>query len=437
MKNFKLHHKLGTFIAVLLMVFSFQSCNEENTKELDELIALNKAHLEMEEVDWDGLCNTKTVEFLAGQHIDVGQIVVGNDEENIYVKYVVEDDWYLKETHLFVGMYDDVPLSGGGTKKGKFPYKMEHDPMVQEFTYTIPIEGLPDLDCYTIAAHAEVVKMEDGEWIQEETAWGDGEDFPGANWDMYFEYCPAVCVDASFAFEDLMEGGDADYNDLVVQKAIYKSTAKELECKFFVVARGAGYDHAFKMNVEVDGVEDLADFEVTSSTGEVTKDLNGNLITLTVFPSTQDAIPGNGTNYKFAANTDPTTDPETECSLPVKEVELLLTLLDGDAEITGEAPFDPFITVYPNYPDNKLDFYDLHIDEFTETGSDVFKLNGATYPNGIYIPENWLWPQERVLITEVYPDFTGYTDKIPGKDIYWWENGPHGAYFDFYNFCSE
>jgi hypothetical protein len=124
--------------------------------------------------------------------MDIGDVLVWNDADNLYVKYLVtDDDWCLIETHLQVAAsLDGIPQRNGNPPPGKFDYSMEHD-CVMEYIYTIPL----DWDTGTgilIAAHAEIQTEEVGPdgviTYVDETAWGAGEDFPGKNWAMYFVY---------------------------------------------------------------------------------------------------------------------------------------------------------------------------------------------------------------------------------------------------------
>jgi len=121
--------------------------------------------------------------------IDVGEVIAWNDEDFLYVKYVTTDDWYITETHLHVAdSLEGIPQTKKGNPiPGHFDYAECHDPPVQTYTYTIPWTWSPGTTLY-IAAHSVVVKIIDGDVVQEETAWGEGEDFPGKNWATYFEY---------------------------------------------------------------------------------------------------------------------------------------------------------------------------------------------------------------------------------------------------------
>jgi len=130
-----------------------------------------------------------TAVLYAGQNIDAGTVTVWNDEDNLYVTYETGGGWSLVETHLEVAAdLSDIPQTKSSNPiPGKFESSAEHEPGVTSYTYTIPLNGwMPGMTLY-IAAHAVVVQ-EDGGTIITETAWGDGEDFLGANWATYMTY---------------------------------------------------------------------------------------------------------------------------------------------------------------------------------------------------------------------------------------------------------
>ena len=93
--------------------------------------------------------------------IDVGDVLVWNDGDYLYVKYVITDsDWCLTETHLHVFLdndeYTDVPQKNGNPPPGQFDYKEEHE-CVPDYTYEIPLIWDPEAPLF-IAAHAVVQK---------------------------------------------------------------------------------------------------------------------------------------------------------------------------------------------------------------------------------------------------------------------------------------
>lgn len=114
------------------------------------------------------------VSLTAGQHIDVGSIVVGNDGEYLYVTYKTTGDWYLTEVHLHV--LEEDP--GKRLPPGLTPYKSEVD-KEKEFTLKVPLssfvsdfENQCDELSLWLQAHAVVKKIVDEEVVQEETAYG-------------------------------------------------------------------------------------------------------------------------------------------------------------------------------------------------------------------------------------------------------------------------
>ena len=128
--------------------------------------------------------NPLVKDLIAGQNIDVGDILIWHDDDNIYVKYVTTGSWELTETHLHVacGPKEDIPHNNKGNPiPGHFQYSTEHDPAVSEYQYTVSRSGC-NLGHVHIAAHAVVTNG-----VQEETAWGDGCPL-GGKWAMYFMY---------------------------------------------------------------------------------------------------------------------------------------------------------------------------------------------------------------------------------------------------------
>ncbi|MBC7091645.1 MAG: hypothetical protein H5T50_07045 [Nitrososphaeria archaeon] len=113
---------------------------------------------------------TKTVDLIAGQHMDVGNIIVWIDGGILHVKYETIEGWYLIETHLAVATnLNGIPQTK--TKNpipGKFPYGRYYSPPVTADEYEI--EGTFSGTLY-IAAHAKVCK---GEVVTEVYESGEG-----------------------------------------------------------------------------------------------------------------------------------------------------------------------------------------------------------------------------------------------------------------------
>lgn len=94
----------------------------------------------------------------AGQNTPVGKVQVWNDNDHLYVKYlIIEHGWSMTESHLFVGPLNMLPKNFAGQPiVGHFPFDEDHMPAVTTYTYKIDkddIHGLPNI---VIAAHAKV-----------------------------------------------------------------------------------------------------------------------------------------------------------------------------------------------------------------------------------------------------------------------------------------
>jgi len=154
---------------------------------------------------WD----STLVDLMAGQHTDVGDIVVCNDADNIYIQFTTINGWAMTETHLAVEKWlNRIPQNRAGNPKiGHFVYQRTYIPGIQEETYTVSLSevGVADGAEIVIAAHA-VVKLTDadGYTMQQETAWGDGKGFAGRSWATYFTY--------TLQSEPTDDGGDGGVN---------------------------------------------------------------------------------------------------------------------------------------------------------------------------------------------------------------------------------
>ena len=200
--------KISILFNLVFLFVIFISCEQQDdinsSKSVDSKISVDKNSqialdptiLTKDQIDDVSCSDPVEFVFLAGQHIDVGKIIVSNDETNLYVTYDLQKgNWWLVETHLYVGTYKDIPFTGGGNPKiGHFPYHGDHG-STQSYTFTIPLSELDD--CFEIIAHAEVVQKENDKIISSETAFGFYKDnvFPGNRWGWYIDYCQQECVD--------------------------------------------------------------------------------------------------------------------------------------------------------------------------------------------------------------------------------------------------
>ncbi|NNE08278.1 MAG: hypothetical protein HKN20_06915 [Gemmatimonadetes bacterium] len=141
------------------------------------------------------------VRFLAGQHIEVGDVTVTNDENTLCVDLVTRDGWYMDESHVAIALTpEELPQTGAGNPQvGHFALSDRHEPGTQSVSYCIDLgdAGFAGAQDLVIAAHAVVHFEEEDDSnekaVQEETAWGEGTEFPGNSWAMYFAYEKQDC----------------------------------------------------------------------------------------------------------------------------------------------------------------------------------------------------------------------------------------------------
>ena len=140
----------------------------------------------------------------AGQNYDCGTVkseiiftlINGvNTMTHMQITYSTNSGWEITKTHLFIGKFDDIPINHPGNPRvGQFPYKSNEIAGTTEVIWTIPID---DFELYGstsghVAAHADVSLFENGNLIQSETAWGNGDPLPGNSWAMAFDFDLAV-----------------------------------------------------------------------------------------------------------------------------------------------------------------------------------------------------------------------------------------------------
>lgn len=167
----------GLFVVMLLFAVACESVvsnvdADNNHTSMSITDFNNSFDVDLDDVVYCG--EEEVVSLTAGQYIDVGSIVVGNDGEYLYVTYKTTGDWYLTEVHLHV--LDEDPERR--LPPGRTPYKSDVD-YEKEFTLKVPLSDFDfdfeeqcDVFSLWLQAHAVVKKIVDEEVVQEETAYG-------------------------------------------------------------------------------------------------------------------------------------------------------------------------------------------------------------------------------------------------------------------------
>ncbi len=93
-----------------------------------------------------------------GHGTDVGDIYVwNNDFEYLYVEIITTGGWVISTSQVAVGtMLSEIPQKNGNPPPGQFPYKMNHNPGVTDYTYKIAMKPQWQGTLY-IAVHTDVL----------------------------------------------------------------------------------------------------------------------------------------------------------------------------------------------------------------------------------------------------------------------------------------
>jgi len=123
----------------------------------------------------------------------VGEIIVTNDLDSLYVTYKTDSAHFIYSTELYVGTLEDMPLNSNKEPDYTTTAFLKQGPFLAhqayEVNYSLPLSGLPD--CYYLATHAQVcIGM----------VWGKGgpeytiEWLTGAKcWGWLIHYCTQLC----------------------------------------------------------------------------------------------------------------------------------------------------------------------------------------------------------------------------------------------------
>jgi len=197
--------KISIVISLFLLLLIHTSCDQEeqinSSKSVESEITIDKSAqipfepttLKKDEIAENSCDDPLETILYGGQHIVVGKVYISNDDENLFVTYDVSStNWWLQETHLYVGDIEDAPFGNTGNPKiGHFPYHGDHD-LTKEYTFTIPLDQLDD--CFSVISHAVVVLKENGSVSSKETAFGYGEnEFDGSRWGWFLDFCEQSC----------------------------------------------------------------------------------------------------------------------------------------------------------------------------------------------------------------------------------------------------
>lgn len=257
---------------------------------------------------------------------------------------------------------------------------------------------------------------------------------------------PAASFD-TIAFEDLYpSAGDRDYNDAVIQFAYENVTAangniKEIVGTYHLIARGAGLDHSFgvelaglpstvtgTMSIERFTSDDAQSIENGASIDSmlISNGNTKNLRIADIFPSTHGALPS-AITY---ANTLTSTPDLPPASTRVRIV------FDTPVSPTGfsTSPHDPFLAVKRGVED-----WDIHLagkkgfagrpSHLPDESTGATFIDDTGHPWALLVPFDWRYPLEKKPIDgsdAAYPQFDTWA-KSSGAQYPTWFKFPTGV----------
>lgn len=179
-------------MAVIIAIF-MGSCQKEPlspSSEINNTRNINRPIL-------PSYCGNVTVtELIAGQIDNVGQVIVSNNGETLYVTYKTNEEWTINEMHLYVGDFRLLPRTESGNPiPGQFPYIKKLNDSEMEYTFAIPLVEVGN--CFAVAAHASLLSRHSTLSPMFESAWGNGLliNNEEGSWGMYFNVCKQRCGD--------------------------------------------------------------------------------------------------------------------------------------------------------------------------------------------------------------------------------------------------
>jgi hypothetical protein len=174
---------------IMLATLFISSCQKDESETQQDAVIFDRS------VNVLTTDETLVVDLIAGQTMDAGDLVLSFDDTYLYVTFSTQNSWLLDELHLWVGhSLSEMPKTNTGNPKiGLFPYKVNLD-NEEYYQFMIPLSDYFEGDEYCgsslfVAAHASVVKYENGILVGSETAWGEGTRITNkGSWGMYFSF---------------------------------------------------------------------------------------------------------------------------------------------------------------------------------------------------------------------------------------------------------
>lgn len=181
-------------ILFLLVSFLLLSCTEEEKSQKNTIVVQQTGDNFTSRLGSTFL----TQPIFAGQNIEAGYLEISNNGTNFEVEYFAAVGWKFSELHLYVGELINAPTTGSGNPiPGRFDNKITFTTPVTSYSFVIPNNQINIANgCVIVAAHSKMKKYNtSGSVIQQESGWGGTNQFSGANWATYSNYCLSTNTD--------------------------------------------------------------------------------------------------------------------------------------------------------------------------------------------------------------------------------------------------
>jgi hypothetical protein len=182
------------YLCLGVITLTMVSCESENNSDssVNNLAAKQNEVVYSTNENLPDYSPCVTTDLLAARRFDAGEFRVYFDAEKVYVEYETNEDWYIRETHLYIGNQELTPLNRRGEPvPANYPMGGLHPDGEQNVVYSVSKSTLPK--CFAISANAQVYRVQDGEIVLVETAWARGERFTQTSWGMFFDVCQSSC----------------------------------------------------------------------------------------------------------------------------------------------------------------------------------------------------------------------------------------------------
>ncbi|MCB2220713.1 MAG: hypothetical protein KQI35_09975 [Bacteroidetes bacterium] len=176
---------LGTMVFIMSLVII--SCQKKDLLEVSENMMDNG--LLKSTTTYCGDPYTATLTDFE-QTVEAGEVIVGNDEDSVYVTFQAGDDWLLYSTYLYIGPAENVPgtlypSDSGNFSQWLFPYRIWHSGGTQAYTFSFNQDELDE--CFIVVAYSNAENTATG---STHIVWGKSN---AKSLGFYFDYCIQAC----------------------------------------------------------------------------------------------------------------------------------------------------------------------------------------------------------------------------------------------------